>query len=48
MWQKILNVYLWAMNFPDIMAEPVLSTEKSCLLARATYFVTVLNALLKK
>ena len=38
-----------AMNFPDITAiMAVLSTEKSCLLAHATYFVTVLNALLKK
>ena len=36
------------MNFSDIMAEAVLSTEKSCLVAHATHFVVVLNALLKK
>ena len=32
----------------DIMAEAVLSTEKSYLVAHATHFVAVLNALLKK
>ena len=36
------------MNFSDIMAEAVLSTEKSCLDAHATHIVAVLNALLKK
>ena len=30
------------------MAEAVLSTEKSCLVAHATHFVAVFNALLKK
>ena len=35
------------MNFSDIMAEAVLSTLKSCLIARATHFVEVLNATLK-
>ena len=37
-----------AMKFSDILAEALLSTEKSCLLAHATYFEAVLNALLKK
>ena len=37
-----------AMNFSDIMAEAVLSTEKSCLIAHATHFVAVLNGFLKK
>ena len=32
-----------AMNFSDIMAEAVLSTQKSCLIAHATHFVAVLN-----
>ena len=36
------------MNFSDIMAEAVLSTEKTCLVSHATHFVAVLNALLKK
>ena len=36
------------MNYSDIMAEAVLSTEKSCLVTHATYFVAVLNAFLKK
>ena len=36
------------MKFSDIMAEAVLSTEKSCLVAHATHFIAVLNALLKK
>ena len=36
------------MNFSEIMTEAVLSTEKSCLVAQATHFVVVLNALLKK
>ena len=27
------------MNFSDILAEAVLSTEKTCLVAHATYFV---------
>ena len=36
------------MNVSDIMAEAVLSTEKSCLVAHATHFVAVLNVLLKK
>ena len=36
------------MNFSDITAEAVLSTEKSCLVAHVTHFVAVLNALLKK
>ena len=36
------------MNFSDIMAEAVLSTEKPCLVAHAIHFVAVLNALLKK
>ena len=36
------------MTFSDVMAEAVLSTEKSCLVAHATHFVAVLNALLKK
>ena len=36
------------MNFSYIMAEAVLSTEKSCLVAHATYFLAVLNVLLKK
>ena len=36
------------MNFSHIMAEAVLSTEKSYLVAHATHFVAVLNALLKK
>ena len=36
------------MNFSDIMAEAVLSTEKSYLVAHATHFVAVWNALLKK
>ena len=30
------------------MAEAILSTEKSCLVAHATHFAAVLNALLKK
>ena len=29
------------MNFSDIMAEAVLLTEKSCLIAHVTYFVFV-------
>ena len=36
------------MNLSDIMAEAVLSTKKSCLVAHATRFAAVLNALLKK
>ena len=38
------------MNVSDIMAEAVLSNEKSCPVAQATcfVFVAVLNALLKK
>ena len=38
------------MNLSGSRAEAVLSTEKSCLAAHATYFVfvAVLNALLKK
>ena len=36
------------MNFSDIMAEAVLSTEKSCLVAHATHFVALLNTLLKE
>ena len=36
------------MNFSGIMAEAVLSTEKSCLLAHAAHFVEALNTLLKK
>ena len=36
------------MTFSDIMAETALPTEKSCLVAHATHFVAVLNALLKK
>ena len=36
------------MNFSDILAEAVLSTEKPCLVVRAKHFVAVLNALLKK
>ena len=33
------------MTFSDIMAETALPTEKSCLVAHATHFVAVLNAL---
>ena len=33
------------MNFSDIMAEAVLSTEKLCLVAHATHFVAVLKTL---
>ena len=36
------------MNFSDIVAEAVLSTEKSCLVAHTTHFVAVWNALMKK
>ena len=38
------------MNFTDIVTEAVLSTEKLCLVAHATYFVfvAVLNDLFKK
>ena len=38
------------MSFSDIIAEAVLSTEKSCVVAHATYFVfaAVLNTPLKK
>ena len=35
------------MNFSDTMAEAVLSTKKSCLVAHTTHFVAVLKALLK-
>ena len=35
------------MNFFDIMAEAVLSTEKSYHVAHATHLVAVLNAILK-